>query len=228
MGLVVVGRIAGARWHLVESFVRDAGWHGQLVFVGAGTLLATCCFPVAMLALSAGLLYGFWAGLPLVVLAALLSALISFALGRGVMRARILAFIAHRPRLRAIDHLVGQQSVKVNLLARLAPINFGLSSYVMAAARTSLRDYLIGALGALPGTVVYLWLGWATRDVSDGNHGVIGNLVLLAIGGVGLALLSLVVTRTALRAWRGAGLESEVEPESATDPEPLAAAEAEG
>lgn len=208
MVLVIVGRFAGARWHLVEAAIHDAGWHGQALFVGAGTLLATCCVPVAMLALSAGLIYGIWPGLPLVLLAALLSALLSFSLGRGVMRGRILAFIAHRPRLRAIDHLVGQQAVRVNLLARLAPINFGLSSYVMAAARSSLRDYLIGTLGALPGTIVYLWLGYAAHDAGGGDQGIFGSVVLLGIGGVGLALLSLVVTRLALRAWRDLDLEA--------------------
>jgi len=203
--LIVLGRIAGSRWPEIENAVEGAGLGGWALFVGAAALLAACCFPVAGLSFSAGALYGLWPGLPLVVLASLLSSLMMFAFGRGLLRGRILAFISDRPKLAAIDRLVGERAVRLNLLTRLAPLNFGLSSYTLAAGRSGLGAYVIGTAGAWPATAVYVWLGWVAQGVGSGRvTGTTGGVVLLVVGAVAVGVLSLLMTRLVRQAWREA------------------------
>ena len=218
--LIVVGRIAGARWPEIESAVEGAGLAGMVLYIGAAAFLAACCFPVAGLALSAGALYGLWPGLLLVALSALLSSLVMFAFGRGVLRGRILAFISERPRLAAIDRMVGERAVRLNLLTRLAPLNFGLSSYTLAAGRSGLGAYVIGTAGALPGTAVYVWLGWVAKGVGSGRGtGAVGGVVLLVVGAIGIGVLTWLMTRLVRQAWREA--DADVNSNEETDPTPV-------
>jgi uncharacterized membrane protein YdjX (TVP38/TMEM64 family) len=203
--LIVLGRLIGSRWPEIVSAVEGAGLAGQALFVGAAALLVACCFPVAGLALSAGALYGLWPGLPLVVIAFLISSLLMFALGRGMLRGRIQVIIRDRPRLAAIDRMVGERALRLNLLTRLAPLNFGLSSYTLAAGRSGLGTYLIGTAGALPGTAVYVWLGWVARGVgSGGETGTTGGILVLVIGAVAIGVLTWLITRLVRQAWREA------------------------
>lgn len=206
--LIVLGRIAGTRWPEIESAVAGAGLGGQAIFVGAAAVLVACCFPLAGLALSAGALYGLWPGLLLVALAAVLSSLGMFAFGRGLLRGRILDLVNARPRLAAIDRLVGERAVRLNLLTRLAPLNFGLSSYTLAAGRSGLGAYVLGTAGAMPGTAVYVWLGWAARGMGSGpENDAAGRIGVLALGVVAIAVLTWLMTRLVRQAW------SEVEAE---------------
>jgi uncharacterized membrane protein YdjX (TVP38/TMEM64 family) len=206
--LIVLGRLAGSHWPEIEAAVEGAGPSGWLVFVAAAALLAACCFPVAGLALSAGALYGLWPGLPLVMVASLLSSLVMFALGRSLLRGRIQAIIRDRPRLAPIDRLVGARAVRLNLLTRLAPRNFGLSSYTLAAGRSGLGAYVIGTAGAWPATAVYVWLGWAARGVGSGQvSGTTGTILVLGIGFLAVGLLTWMMARIVRQAFRAADAE---------------------
>jgi len=207
--LIVLGRIVGSRWPEIETAVEGAGLAGWALFVGAAAFLTACCFPLAGLALSAGALYGLWPGLPLVAFAAVLSSLVMFAFGRGLLRGRILALISDRPKLAAIDRMVGERAVRLNLLTRLAPLNFGLSSYTLAAGRSGLGAYVIGTAGALPGTAVYVWLGWGAKGLSSGRGmGTTGGIAVLVIGVVAVGVLTLLMTRLVRQAWREAEAEA--------------------
>jgi len=207
--LIVLGRIAGGHWVGIEQSVDGAGVMGQVLFVCASAVLTACCLPVAGMAFSAGALYGFWPGLPLMALANLLSALVMFAMGRGMLRGRILALMRDRPRLAAIDRMVGDNAVKLNLLARLAPVNFGLFSYTLAAGRSKLWAYVLGTAGALPGTAIYVWMGLAARNAGSArNASATGNILMVVIGVVAIGLLTWLVSRLVRQAWQAPEIET--------------------
>ncbi len=185
VALIVVGRLAGSHWPEIEAKVSELGNLGYLLFVGAWIVLASACFPVSVLGFSAGALFGMPLGVSLVFTSAMLAATVMFGLGRGLMRGRIRDLIATRPKLAAVDRLAGEKALRLNILTRLSPLNYGLACYTLAAGRTNLKSYLLGNVASLPSMVLQAWLG--TLAVQTGKS-VTGegmsprNLVMAAAG----------------------------------------------
>ena len=63
--LVVAGRYAGKFWPDVEAAVGGLGFWGYLLFIAAWVLLSLTFFPVSVLGVSAGALFGPWVGMAL-------------------------------------------------------------------------------------------------------------------------------------------------------------------
>ncbi|PIE76187.1 hypothetical protein CSA17_03575 [bacterium DOLJORAL78_65_58] len=98
-----------------------------------------------------------------------------------------------------MEHLAARQAVRLNLLARLSPINFGVVSYTLASGRSSYRAYCMGLLATLPSILLQVWIGvLVTRGGSllatEGRVGVL-RLAGLAVGILFLGLLSWQVAR---------------------------------
>jgi uncharacterized membrane protein YdjX (TVP38/TMEM64 family) len=204
VGLVLAGRYAGQFWPEVERTVESLGYSGFLLFVAAWILLSMTCFPVSVLGVSAGALFGPWLGMALVFPAGLASGSLMFLLGRGLFRARIKSFIATRPKFAAVDRLVGEQALKLNIMTRLSPLNFGLASYTLGAGRSFFRSYFWGLFAFLPSLLAQVWFGSIARaagKTKDEGGSNTGNLVLLGVGLVFFALLTWLVSRMVKQAW---------------------------
>lgn len=204
VALVVAGRYAGRFWPDIESAVEGLGFIGLLLFVAAWVLLSTTCFPVSVLGVSAGALFGPWLGMALVFPAGLAGGSLMFLLGRGLFRSRIKKLIATRPKLAAVDRLAGEQALKLNAMTRLSPLNFGLASYTLAAGRTGFRAYFWGMFATLPSMLAQVWFGSIAREAGrttgDGGFSA-GRMVLLGVGLLFFALLTWLVGRMVKQAW---------------------------
>jgi uncharacterized membrane protein YdjX (TVP38/TMEM64 family) len=115
----------------------------------------------------AGALYGTWWGSVLVFLGACLGAEASFLLGRTWLRdwarRRLLAF----PKLQAIEQGVSREGLKLVLLTRLSPaFPFSLLNFAYGLSGVSLRDYTLGLIGILPGTILFCGLGALAGDAA--------------------------------------------------------------
>lgn len=184
--LVVVGRLAGAYWPTIEARVAELGPSGYVLFCVAWVLLSCACFPVSVLGISAGVLFGLPLGLALVFISGMAAAALMFALGRGLLRGRIREMIATRPKLAAVDRLAGEKALRLNALTRLSPLNYGLACYTLAAGRTKFLAYMVGNLATLPSMVLQVWVG--TMVVETGRSltgdGLSSRNLLLLAGGV--------------------------------------------
>ena len=160
-------------------------------------VLSSLCFPVGVFGFSAGVLFGLGTGVALVLVSANVAALLMFALGRGLLRGRILAFVATRPRLAAIDRLAGEKALRLNALTRLSPLNYGLACYTLAAGRSRLRDYLLGNLATIPSLVFQVWLGTVAvrAGAADDPGATPRNIALLVVGIVVVAVLGWQISR---------------------------------
>jgi len=70
----------------------------------------------------------------------------------------------------AIDEAVGREGLKIVLLTRLSPVfPFNLLNYAYGVTRVSLKDYFIGSVGMIPGTIMYVYIGSL-----EGNIATIG------------------------------------------------------
>jgi uncharacterized membrane protein YdjX (TVP38/TMEM64 family) len=108
----------------------------------------------------AGLIYGPWFGSLLVFIGACLGAEVVFLLGRSWLRDWALRRLAGSPRLRLLEQAVGREGLRLVLLTRLSPLfPFSLLNLAYGLSGVSLRDYSLGLLGILPGTVLFCALG---------------------------------------------------------------------
>lgn len=188
---------------LVEAGPRGAAW-----FAAAILLLVTGCFPVSALGFTAGALYGPWQGLAVLVPGVLGGGALMLGLGRSVLREPIRRRLAAHPRLAAFDRIAGRRGLRLNLLARLAPFNFGLVCYGLAAGGGSARHYLLGLLGALPSLVGHVTVGaLVAAGATDGEAGPVrtaaGALAIAAVLALGWQ-----VGRMARAAWNEAEAEA--------------------
>lgn len=206
VALVAAAAVAAGHWPRIEGWVADRGAWGAAAFGFLFVALTVGCFPVSVLGVTAGMLYGPWRGLGLVYAAAYLSGVLMFALGRSVLAEWAARQISRNRRLRGLDAEAADNALRLNVLARLSPFNYGLVCYTLAAGRTSWPTYLLGLVAVLPSMVAQVWVGHLLRLVRDGvvsSDGVdLVKTIAAVVGVVALALLLWLVGRMVHRSWR--------------------------
>jgi len=140
---------------------------GALVFVPLYGLWVTLLLPGVWASMLAGVLYGPWLGSALVFVGACLGAIVVFALGRTCLREPARRWLARSPRLQAVEQAVSREGLRLVLLTRLSPaFPFSLLNLAYGLSDVSLRDYTIGLIGILPGTILFCGLGALAGDVA--------------------------------------------------------------
>ena len=140
---------------------------GALVFVPLYALWVTLLLPGVWASMLAGALYGTWWGSLIVFVGACLGAEAAFLLGRTWLRNWARRRLAAVPKLLAIEQAVSREGLKLVLLTRLSPaFPFSLLNFAYGLSEVSLRDYSIGLIGILPGTVLFCGLGALAGDVA--------------------------------------------------------------
>jgi uncharacterized membrane protein YdjX (TVP38/TMEM64 family) len=115
----------------------------------------------------AGALYGTWWGSLLVFIGACLGAEAAFLLGRHWLRDWTRRQLQRTPRLLAIEQGVSREGLRLVLLTRLSPaFPFSLLNLAYGLSEVSLRDYNIGLIGILPGTILFCALGDLAGDAA--------------------------------------------------------------
>ena len=140
---------------------------GALAFVPLYALWVTLLLPGVWASMLAGALYGTWWGSLIVFVGACLGAEAAFLLGRTWLRNWARRRLAVVPKLLAIEQAVSREGLKLVLLTRLSPaFPFSLLNFAYGLSEVSLRDYSIGLIGILPGTILFCGLGALAGDVA--------------------------------------------------------------
>jgi uncharacterized membrane protein YdjX (TVP38/TMEM64 family) len=140
---------------------------GALAFVPLYALWVTLLLPGVWASMLAGALYGTWWGSLIVFVGACLGAEAAFLLGRTWLRNWARRRLAVVPKLLAIEQAVSREGLKLVLLTRLSPaFPFSLLNFAYGLSDVSLRDYSIGLIGILPGTILFCGLGALAGDVA--------------------------------------------------------------
>ncbi len=182
---------------------------GAMAFVPLYALWVTLLLPGVWASMLAGVLYGPLWGSVLVFAGACLGAEAVFLLGRGRWRGWARRRLAAAPRLQAVERTVCRQGLTLVLLTRLSPaFPFSLLNLAYGLSEVSLRDYTIGLLGILPGTVLFCGLGALAGDVARFGEVLSGRADpftwALRMAGVGATIAVVVlVGRAARRALDG-------------------------
>jgi uncharacterized membrane protein YdjX (TVP38/TMEM64 family) len=186
--------------------LNDAGPWAPAAFIAIYIVGSLAFIPGAVLTLVAGAMFGLARGIPIVFTGAILGSSAAFALARTLARERVARWLARDRRAAAISDAVAGRGLLVVLLLRLSPVfPYNVLNYALGASPVRYRDFLIGGVGMLPGTVLYTYYGKVVGDVTALAAGTAPPrgpeyYALLALGLAATLVLTIVITRAARKA----------------------------
>ena len=133
LAAIGLGRSFGHHIPALDRWIAANGLAGVLVFIGAVVLFTSVFVPDTVFAVIAGTLFGLGWGTLVVCLASLGTATVDFFLARWFLRERVRRWLAHRPRLAAIEQAVNREGLRFQFLLRLTPLNPVTVSYVRSS-----------------------------------------------------------------------------------------------
>ena len=198
--LVVCGRLfhLGGLLQDLQRWFASLGFAGALLFAAFYVGCSLLLLPATVLTIAAGAIFGLlWGGL-LSAAAAIATAALAFLIARHFARDRVERAVRARPRLRAVDRAIGEGGFRVVVLLRLSPVvPFSVSNYVYGVTAVRFPPYLVAsALGMLPGTFLYTYLGVLGGTAAGGNASV-WHWMLLVAGVLATGAATFLVARRA-------------------------------
>lgn len=141
-------------------WVQSLGVVGPIAFIGLYVLATVLLIPGSLLTLGGGVLFGVVLGSVYVFIAAALGATLAFLIGRYLARGWVARQIEGNSKFQAIDRAIAREGLKIVILTRLSPVfPFNLLNYALGITQVALKDYILGFLGMLPGTLMYVYIG---------------------------------------------------------------------
>jgi len=178
----------------IETSIDDLGLLGPILYGLAYLVAELLMIPGAILMIGAGYLFGLAAGMAVVWVAATIAAAVSFVIARRLARDRVARFARRHRKFAALDGAVAQANWKMVVLLRFSPVvPFGLSNYMYGLSRMRFAPYIAAtALGMLPGTFLYVYLGTAGRGLGKWTP---WHWALIGVGVAATAAASIYLTR---------------------------------
>lgn len=212
-GLVVASRVlpVGEWLKSFNDWVAGLGLLGIAIFVGVYILAAVLFVPGSVLTLGAGFAFGVAKGFLAVSLGATLGAAAAFLIARHLAREPVSRRIGASDKFSAVDRAVGREGAKIVFLLRLSPVfPYNALNYLLGLTSVRFWPYLLASwAGMLPGTLLYVYLGYAGKaGLAAASGGAEDNRLRYVYLGVGLLatlLVTIYVTRLARRALHQAG-----------------------
>ncbi|MFB2882078.1 TVP38/TMEM64 family protein [Floridanema aerugineum] len=156
------------------TWIEQLGPWGAIAFILLYNLATVLFIPGSLLTLGGGVIFGVFWGSIYVFIAATLGATFAFLIGRYLTRDWVAKKIADNSKFQAIDNAVAKEGFKIVLLTRLSPVfPFTLLNYALGITKVSLTDYILGSIGMIPGTIMYVYLG-----------SLAGNIAMIGAGNV--------------------------------------------
>ena len=189
---------AGLCWYLgtlvspqdIQAALQSFGPWAAVGYMVLFALLPAFFFPVAVLALAGGLLFGLWWGSLYTFLGAILNCTLMFLLARYVGRSRIEALIVQKlsPQWQQrLQNLNSNSGFLLLIILRLIPaVPYNLINYAFGLSAMSYPTYILAsAIGIIPGTFAFINIGDKALDITSPDFWIaIGLLgLLLAVTG---------------------------------------------
>ena len=190
--LVILGLLC---WYLgtlitpqeLQNWLLPFGSWAAAAYMVLFAVLPAFFFPVAVLALAGGLLFGLWRGSLYTFLGAVINCSLMFFLARYAGRKQVEALI--REKLspawqQRIQNLNSSGGFLLLIVLRLIPaVPYNLINYAFGLTNMPFRTYILAsAIGIIPGTFAFINIGDKALDITSPDFWIaIGLLVLLLV-----------------------------------------------
>jgi uncharacterized membrane protein YdjX (TVP38/TMEM64 family) len=185
------------------QWINSLGSLGGIVFIGIYIIATLAFLPAAILTLGAGVIFGVIWGSLYVFVGATLGAIAAFLVGRYLARGWVKEKISSYKKFTNIDQAVSKEGLKIIFLIRLSPLfPFNLLNYALGLTNVSLKDYSLASFGMIPGTIMYVYLGYLAGDLAlIGNKNQPDNMIfhwlIQIIGLISTIAVTVYVTKIA-------------------------------
>ncbi|MEB3215707.1 MAG: TVP38/TMEM64 family protein [Nostocales cyanobacterium 94392] len=147
--------------------INNQGAVGGIAFIILYIVATVAFLPGSILTLGAGVVFDVFLGSVYVFIGATIGAIAAFLVGRYLARNWVAKKISGNKKFAAVDNAVGREGLKIVLLTRLSPVfPFNLLNYAYGVTGVSLKDYILGTIGILPGTIMYVYLGSLAGNIA--------------------------------------------------------------
>lgn len=143
----------------VKSYVLSYGKLAPLVYTIMFTLSALTLFPDSVLAISGGMIFGFFYGTLYTIIGAIFAATLAFFVSRFVGQSILEKFLKHN-KIKVINAVEKRGFISVLVLRLIPLVPFDVISYGAGLTKIPYVDYIgATALGIIPGVMVYINIG---------------------------------------------------------------------
>jgi len=175
IAVIVAALIVSSQFIDIQGFLTNAlrwienlGPLAAIVFMAIYMIATVLFVPASILTLGAGVLFGVPLGSLYVFIAASIGASLAFFVGRYIARGWVEKQIEGNATFQAIDEAVAEEGLKIVLLTRLSPIfPFNLLNYAYGLTKVTYKDYVLGTLGILPGTIMFVYVGSLAKNLAS-------------------------------------------------------------
>ncbi len=213
--VVWVGRDAAEEITAMEAWIDGHGIWGRIAFVALFIVLTSVLVPDSLLLVAAGAMFGLVWGTALVVVGAVMTAALNYAVACDLLRPRIEKLLETRPKLQAIRRAANSEGLRLQLLLRLAPLNQVSINYVLGASGVRFSTFMIATLGQIPNLFAVVYFGYLGSHMTKvaahvGHHSTL-QTALTVVGFVVCTVLMIYIAKVASKAIAEAGAEPAAE-----------------
>ena len=199
----------------IETFLRELGPIGWIVFIALYALAVTFYVPGSVLTLLGGALFGPRLGVLAVLAGAYLGMAGNWFLTRQWLRPYAQRRLEQNPRLQGVEQALSRdEGWKLVALLRLSPLFPFVLINLVCALTSNLRflHYMAASATILPGTILYIYIGDTVRQGLTLEGGLEqGQFALRILGVAATFAVVWVVGRTASRVLKKQLSESETD-----------------
>ncbi|NET29553.1 MAG: TVP38/TMEM64 family protein [Okeania sp. SIO1I7] len=172
--IVVISLIIAAKYFNLPELLKNIliwidtlGIWSPVAFIIIYNLATLLLIPGLVLTMGGGVIFGVLWGAIYVFFASTLGATIAFIIGRYISRDWVYQQLHQHPKFQVVDLAVVKEGFKIVFLTRLCPLfPFNLLNYAFGVMQVSLKDYILGSLGMIPGTIMYVYIGSIAGDIT--------------------------------------------------------------
>ncbi|CEI73181.1 MULTISPECIES: TVP38/TMEM64 family protein [Romboutsia] len=166
--------------YTIKEYVKTFGVLAPLIYIVMFSLVPLTFFPDSVLAISAGLIFGFSKGYIYTTIGALIGASIAFFIARYLGKEIIKR--KSSDKLEKIERLIEKNGFYIIFLLRLIPLfPFDVISYGAGITNVKYKDFILATLfGTIPGIAVFTNIGATSLNIKSTSFYIsIALLVLL-------------------------------------------------
>lgn len=194
--VLLLAMLAGLSWYLgtlispqqLHAALDGLGFWAPLAYMALFAVLPAFFFPVAVLALAGGLLFGLWKGALYTFAGAIINCSLMFFLARHVGRDRIETLIWQKLSeqwQQRLQRLEGREGFALLVLLRLIPaVPYNLINYAFGLTGMGWGSYILASgIGIIPGTFAFINIGDKVLEIGSPDFwtavGLLGVLLLV-------------------------------------------------
>ena len=186
----------------LRAWIQQQGIWAPVIFGCIYILGTVLMIPGSLLTLLAAPLFGLVEGLITISISSTLGATAAFLIARYFVRGKVEQLAQGNRKFAAIDEAISTGGWKIVGLLRLSPaIPFNLQNYLYGLTQIRLGPYmLVSWLAMMPGTFLYVYLGWLAGQAVDQSQSTsAAQVIFWIVGLLATVLVTVYITRLARR-----------------------------